>query len=81
MKVKDEANNATQPHNFDMRENGILASCADIFFLLQPEAGDQYDQSEEPIVKLWYAKNKLSNYRKVDTLKFFRQTSRIVELW
>ena len=70
-----------QPSVFDIKEPGRLASNANVVLLLFPEDGDQYEQSEEPILKLHYAKNKLSNYRKADTLKFFRQTSRIVELW
>ena len=80
-KVTDETGTAKNPSNLDIRETGKFASNANAFLLLYPEEGEAYEQSEEPILKLQYAKNKLSNYRKVDTLKFYRQTSRVVELW
>jgi len=79
--VGEEMGTAKELSTFDIRKTGKFASNANAFLLLYPEDGDQYEQTEEPILKLHYAKNKLSNYRRVDTLKFFRQTSRIVELW
>jgi hypothetical protein len=80
-KVKEGTGTAKNPSILDIRETGKFASNANAFLLLYPEDGEAYEQSEESVLKLQYAKNKLSNYRKVDTLKFYRQTSRVVELW
>jgi hypothetical protein len=63
----------------DLMETGKFAYNANLVLLLWPEDWDEYDNEEEPLLKMKYAKNKLSHYRGTDTLKFHRSTSKLEE--
>lgn len=64
----------------DLMETGKFAYNADLVLLLYPEKWDEYDKNNKSILKLKYAKNKLSPYRKTTSLRFHRNTGRLEEV-
>jgi hypothetical protein len=63
----------------DFIEDGQFAHNANLALLMYPEQWEDYDKEEHPIVRMKYAKNKLSRYRGVQRLRFMRSTGRLVE--
>ena len=64
----------------DIMETGKFAYNADLVLLLYPEDWERYDTEDEPILKVKYAKNKLSHYRGLREITFQRATSRMQEV-
>jgi len=67
------------PTIHDLMETGKFAYNANLVLLLYPEKWEDYDNEDEAVLKMKYAKNKLSHYRLTDRLIFKRNTSRIAE--
>ena len=59
---------------------GKFAYKADLVLLLYPAKWEEYDIADKPILKVKYAKNKLSHYRGTTSLLFHRNTSRLEEM-
>ncbi len=62
------------PTSHDLMETGKFAYNANLVLLLYPEKWERYDDEDEPILRMKYAKNRLSHYRGEDGLKFVRET-------
>ena len=67
------------PTIHDLMETGKFAYNANLVLLLYPEKWEDYDNEDEPVLKMKYAKNKLSHYRLNDRLIFKRNKSQIEE--
>ena len=78
-KSKDRRDGNKPPIIDDLMETGKFAYNANLVLLLYPESWDAYDQEDEPILIMKYAKNKLSHFRGGTSLKFNRATSRLFE--
>jgi len=63
----------------DLMKAGRFASNANLVLLLYSDKLKYYNNDDEPLVNLKYAKNKLSHYRGTDKIKFIKRTSRIQE--
>jgi len=68
------------PTVHDLMETGKFAYNANLVLLIYPDNFEAYDREDEPILNLKYAKNKLSHYRRIDSLKFTRNTGQIKEM-
>lgn len=68
-----------EPDIDDLMETGKFAYHANLALLIWPEKWENYNDQDEPILKMKYAKNKLSHIRGTDSLKFIRKTSQIEE--
>jgi replicative DNA helicase len=78
-KSRDRRDGNKPPIFDDLMETGKFAYNANLALLLYPESWDVYDQDDEPILIMKYAKNKLSHFRGETVLKFNRATSRLFE--
>ena len=63
----------------DLMEAGRFASSANLVLLLYSDKLKYYNNDDEPLLNLKYAKNKLSHYRGTDKIKFIKRTSQIQE--
>jgi DNA primase catalytic core len=68
------------PTIHDIMETGKLAYNSNVVWLLYPENVKTFSTDDEPILKLAFAKNKLSHFRSTIDLKFIRKTSKIKEV-
>ena len=64
----------------DIMETGKFKYNANLILLLYPEDKEAYDNEDKPILKIKYAKNKLSHYRKTDQVTFLRSCSRMKDM-
>jgi replicative DNA helicase len=67
------------PTIHDLMETGKFAYNANLCLLIYPESWEDYDDEDEPILNMKYAKNKLSHIRTTGKIKFIRTTSQIEE--
>jgi len=67
------------PTIHDLMETGKFAYNANLVLLLYPESWADYDTEDKPILKMKYAKNKVSSYRGTQDIRFHRDTSRMEE--
>ena len=63
----------------DLMEAGRFASNANLVLLLYSDKLKYYNNDDEPLLNLKYTKNKLSQYRGTDKIKFIKRTSQIQE--
>jgi replicative DNA helicase len=63
----------------DLMETGKFAYNANMVWLLYPENREDFDNSDKVVLKLKYAKNKLSDYRKTQDLEFTKALGFIEE--
>ena len=79
-KEKKESENKSPTVN-DLMETGKFAYNADLVLLVYPEDKDALEgETDEITLNCRYAKNKLSWYRGIETLKFKRKTSTLEEI-
>lgn len=67
------------PTIHDLMETGKFAYNANLVLMIYPEKWDDYDNEDEPIMRLKYEKNKLSHYRGYQELIFTRKTGELTE--
>ena len=60
-------------------ETGQFAYNANLVLLISPEKWEDYNEQDEPVLNVRYAKNKLSHVRTTDKIKFIRKTSQMEE--
>ncbi len=76
---KDTGKSGGKPAIDDLMESGKFAYNANLVLLLYPESWESYNEDDDSILKMEYAKNKLSHYRGTDDIEFIRKTSQIEE--
>jgi len=78
---KKERNNSKNktPSIDDLMETGKFAYNANLVLLLWPVKWEDYDNEDQPLLNMKYAKNKLSHFRGQVRLRFTRAESRIEE--
>ena len=80
LRKRNKAEKRNDPPTLDdVKETGKYAYNANLVWLLYPEDMDAYNTTEEPTMKLQYAKNKLSHFRGTQDMTFSRAKSRITE--
>ena len=79
LRKKERGQTDREPAVDDIMETGKFAYNANLVLMLYPEKWQDYNDSDKPVIKLKYAKNKLSHYRKTDELVFDKKTSRVTE--
>jgi len=60
-------------------KTGKFAYNANLVLLMYPNKWEDYNNEDEPLLNLKYAKNKLSHVRTTGAIKFIRKTSQIEE--
>jgi len=77
-KIKGESKNS-KPTMHDLMETGKFAYNANVIWLLYPHDPNNIDQSSV-ILELEFAKNKLSDFKGIQHLDFFRSTGKMSEI-
>jgi replicative DNA helicase len=80
LRKSSKGDSAKIPTPDDIMETGKFKYNANLILLLYPEDKDAYDNEDNPILKIKYAKNKLSHYRKTDQVTFLRACSRMEDM-
>jgi replicative DNA helicase len=78
-KTKVGSKERGEPSIHDLMETGKFAYNANLVLLIYPASWEEYENQDEPIMIIKYAKNKLSHFRGSQRVKFHRLKSRMEE--